>query len=363
MDGEESVGRTMKAAHMARAEGRRVIIKAGELIEARFARGASPTLAARKVLALLIEKASGDAWRPGSHTITKKELRGSHDSNDRINDTLDELMTVSFKMPTISQRGRDAVLTAALIAWNIEETDDDGLAVIEWEFSEPTRQMLQGSDYYARINRAALLALQSKYSVTIFEIGCLLIGKQNRAWRGSLEELREKLGVPHGSFRNFADLRRFVLQPAKAEIDQLAHFIFDWKEQRAPGRGRRICDVELRFTPKRPPAVNAAADELERPKVGRQARRSGTVERLRLVDSDAALPSPETFPTSTLSYGDREEPFRRLAREHGGGWDIDLIAGAYREHMGDKLKTLTGNALRSSFEGFCKSYTSRRPNM
>ena len=351
----------MKAAHMARSEGRRVIIKAGELIEARFARGVSPSLAARKVLALLIEKASGNAWQPGAHTITKKELRGSHESNDRLNDTLDELMAVHFKMPTISGRGRDAVLTAALIAWNIEETDDDGLSTVEWEFSEPARQMLQGSDYYARLNRAALLALQSKYSVTIFEIGCLLIGRHDRTWRGGLDDLREKLGVPHSAFRNFADFRRFVLKPAKVEIDQLAHFTFDWEEKRAPGRGRRIAEVELCFTPKRSAAINAAADEVERPKVGRRSRRDGTVEHLRVVESGKALPAPPTFPTGSLSYGDREAAFAGVARAYGGGWDKDLIADAYRTHMGDKLDTLTGSALLSSWEGFCKSYASRRP--
>lgn len=352
----------MKAAHMARAESRRVIVKAGELIEARFARGVSPSLSARKVLSLLIEKASGDAWRPGAHTITKKELRGSHESNDRLNDTLDELMAVQFKMPTISERGRAAVLTAALISWNIEETDDDGLATVEWEFSEPARLMLQGSDYYARINRAALLALQSKYAVTIFEIGCLLIGKKDRRWRGSLEDLREKLGVPHNSFRNFADFRRFVLLPAKAEIDQLAHFSFDWFEKRAPGRGRRIVEVELHFAPKRSPAVNAAADEIDRPRVGREARRDGGVEHLRLVDSiaDTALPSPVIFGSGSIRY---DLVLCSVGREHGGGWDIDLIADAYRAHMGDKLSSLKGPPLLKSFEGFCKSYAVRRKKL
>ncbi len=354
----------MKAAHMAQAEGRRIIVKAGELIEARFARGVSPSLAARKVLALLIEKASGNAWRVGAHTITKKELRGSHESNDRLNDTLDELMTVHFKMPTISGRGRDAILTAALIAWNIEETDDDGLSTVEWEFSEPARQMLQGSDYYGRLNRAALLALQSKYAVTIFEIGCLLVGRHDRAWRGELEELREKLGVPPSAFRNFADFRRFVLKPAKVEIDQLAHFTFDWEERRAPGRGRRIAAVDLCFTPKRPVATNAAAGEVDRPKSGRQARRDGTVEHLYLVDGPAKRVSTvaaATFPSGSLAYSSDAVPFARLARDHGGGWDIDIIASAYRAHMGERLKTFAGPALLTSWEGFCKSYAARRP--
>src|SRR3546814_14874996 len=73
------------------------IVKAGEFIEARFGAGTSPSFAARKTLALLIAKAAGEAWRPGSHVIAKRELRGTHNANDRIQDTLDELMDVKFQ--------------------------------------------------------------------------------------------------------------------------------------------------------------------------------------------------------------------------------------------------------------------------
>src|SRR3546814_7367132 len=63
------------------------------------------SLAARKTLALLIAKAAGEAWRPGSHVIAKRELRGTHNANDRIQDTLDELMDVKFQMPSTSAKG------------------------------------------------------------------------------------------------------------------------------------------------------------------------------------------------------------------------------------------------------------------
>lgn len=347
------IGRTLKAAHRAEREGRRVVIKPGELIEAKFARGISPTLSARKVLALLIAKAGGDAWRQGTHTITKKELRGSHDSNDRINGILDELMDVKFKMPTISDRGRDAVLTAALIAWNIEETADDGMSIIEWEFSKPARQMLQGSDYYARINRAALLAFQSKYALGIYEIGCLLIGRRDKCWSGSIQEVREKLGVPEGSLTNFAELRRSVLAKAQSEVNQIAHFTFDWKEVRSNGRGRRVEALEFRYSLKSSVKVDEAADELERPRPGRKARREGAVENV------ISLNAPLVFPASgPIDYA--TGPLADIARQHGGGWDKNMIADAYRQHMGEKLKTLSGERMLKSWEGFCKGWNKQR---
>ena len=346
-------GRTLKAAHRAEREGARVVIKPGELIEAKFARGASPSLSARKVLALLIAKAGGEAWREGSHTVTKKELRGSHNGNERINGVLDELMDVKFKMPTISSRGRDAILTAALIAWNIEETADDGMSIIEWEFSEPARQMLQGSDYYARINRAALLAFQSKYALAIYEMGCLLIGRRDKSWSGSVQEVREKLGVPEGSLTNFAEFRRSVLVKAQTEVDQIAHFTFEWKEIRSSARGRRVEALEFRFSPKSAGMVDEAADELDRPRAGRKARRDGTVENV------VTLSAPLSFPASgPIDYAPTH--LADIARQHGGGWDKNMIAGAYRQQMGEKLKTLTGDRMLESWTGFCKGWVKKR---
>src|SRR3546814_4596121 len=61
------IGRTMKAASTISVRDGHAIVKAGEFIEARFGAGTSPSLAARKTLALLIAKAAGEAWRPGSH--------------------------------------------------------------------------------------------------------------------------------------------------------------------------------------------------------------------------------------------------------------------------------------------------------
>jgi hypothetical protein len=277
-DSKPEIGRTMRAAHLSAQDfDGREIVKAGELIEARYASGGSPSLAARKILAILIAKAAGDAWKRQPHRITKRELRGSHESNDRIPRILDELMDIKFKVETIGARGRHAILTAALIAWNIEETDEEDAAIVEWEFTEPARQALQGSDYYARMNRAALLAFDSKYAVTLYELGALLSGRRDPRWYGTIEQLREKLGVEPGKYRDWTDLRRFTIEQAKAEIDQLAHFALTWKEKR---RGRKVIEIELYFWPKPADGVDAAAEEADRPRVGRKARRRGAVEQI-----------------------------------------------------------------------------------
>lgn len=364
---EKETGRTMQAAEQAAISGRN-IVKAGELVEARFGNGVSPSLAARKTLALLIAKAAGDAWKPGPFSMTKRELRGSHESNDRLPATLDELMNIKFSMPTTSSRGRPATLTAALLAWTIHEHDDEGSATVEWEWTEPARSILQGSDYYARLNRAAVLAFRSKYSVTLYELGCLLAGRRDPTWSATIDELRERLGVATGTLTNFADFRRLVLDQAKAEIDQLAAFTMDWQERR--GGRNKVTVVVIAFTPKPAPEIDAAADEIDRHAAGRRARRDGKVERLHLVPPAAAevprLPAKAKlggFPTGTLSFGDTEAAFARVARDLGGGWDIDLIAAAFRTHMGSRLVKLRDQALMASWEGFCRSYAERRPSL
>src|SRR3546814_20791517 len=63
--------------------------------------------------------------------IAKRELRDTHNANDRIQDTLDELMDVKFQMPSTSAQGRAATLTAALPAWTLNEHAEDGRATVE----------------------------------------------------------------------------------------------------------------------------------------------------------------------------------------------------------------------------------------
>jgi plasmid replication initiation protein len=274
------VGRTMRVAHEVRAnfEGDE-IVKAKELIEVRYAKGQSLSLPARKVLNLLIGKAAGDAWKPGSHVITKRELRGSHESNDRLPGIFDELMTTTFKLAVTSRRGNPAVLTAALLAWNIEETSETDDAIIEFEFTEPARKALQESNQYAIMNRAAVLSYDSKYAVTLYEMGCQRWQKRDVTWDGTPADLREILGVPYATYPNWTDLRRRVIDQAIEEVNHLAPFVVSIPERGGIKRqGRKVIGIRLEFWEKEDADKEAAFRELERSRVGRKARRTGKVE-------------------------------------------------------------------------------------
>ena len=192
-----------------------------------------------------------------------------------------------------------------------------------------------------------------------------------------MSALRAALGIPPEVYKDFAQLRRKVLQVAKTEIDQLAHFCVEWREFR---QGRTVAELEFRFFPKDAPAQLATVDELARHSAGRVARRENRVE---LLVPDERAPSstgtarevvtPQArsssgsrargalppFPSGSLRFATDQE-FRDIALTHGGGWDVDLIAEAYREQMGARLERLSGQKLRASWTGFCQSYLARR---
>jgi len=271
------VALTMRVAHeAARAHEGREIVKAGELVDIKFRSGQSPSLAARRTLSLLIGKAAGDAWKDTVHRITKRELRGEHKGNERIGSWLDEVAAIRLTLPTISSRGRTAIERAGLFALLTEETEEGDDSWVEFQFSPAARRVFGDSGMYARLNRAALLAFESKYSITLYELGSLLVGrKYDQTWRGTIPELRAKLGIEGDKYRDWTDLRRFTLEAAKAEIDHLAHFDLTWQEKR---QGRKVTEIELRFLLKEPDDMNEASRECERVKVGRKARRQKTVE-------------------------------------------------------------------------------------
>ena len=75
---DDKPGRTMEVARIEKERGSDTIVQPRELVEVRYARGASLTLSARKILALMMHQAAGDAWRDQEHRIAKRMLRGSH---------------------------------------------------------------------------------------------------------------------------------------------------------------------------------------------------------------------------------------------------------------------------------------------
>lgn len=274
------IGRTMRAAHKAAKDDAGQVVKAGELIQAHFPKGVSPSLTARRVLALMMGAAAGDGWQKQTHRITKRDIRQAHKGNERIEQILDEVAGIRLTLEGISSRGHPARIRGALVRI-IEETSEDDTSWIEFDFYDDVRRLLGASDVYATLNRAALLAFRSKYTVTLYELGCLLSGRRDPTQTFTVADLRRKVGVEDSKYRDWTDLKRFVLNIAMNEINQLSHFSMTFQEHR---KGRAVTAVTLGFWQKDEEGVMAAARELNRPKVGRKARREGTTETLVQLD-------------------------------------------------------------------------------
>ena len=100
------------------------------------------------------------------------------------------------------------------------------------------------------------------------------------------------LGLSGDTLGRWQDMRRFVLDRAIAEINHLAGFHAAYEPIK---RGRRIVGVRLAWGLKAPADLVKAQREMDRPRIGRTARRAGLVEtiadeRYRLAESLANAP-------------------------------------------------------------------------
>lgn len=375
-DAQEGVSpRSMKVAAALARKGGEEFAKPGKLVEVRFVKGQSLSLTASRLLALMILTAGGDAWRDMRHRLRKAEVRRGHKSNERISEMLEELHRTLFAEDDTSWRGKKATKRFSLIQASWEEGEETGW--LEWEFTADARRLIQESQTYAVMNRQAVLGFRSAYSLKLYEEGALQLNRRQPVWKVDMVGLRAALGIDPNIYTDFAQLRRKVLQVATAEIDQLAHFTVEWKEIR---RGRAVIEIEFRFKPKDAPAQIETVDELARHSSGRVARRENTVEQMTIPEDQLVAPeaigqlvaelstklaAPErtprpkfaSFPSGSLKYG--SDDFYNIGKSYGGGWDVDRIANAYREHMGDRLHRVSGRALEKSWKGWCESYAAR----
>lgn len=271
------VGRTMRAAHVRPQEvgGGEGTVKAGELVEAAFAEGASPSAAARKTFALMLARAAGMAWEDRWHSVTKGQLQQAHQTNARMRDVLDELTRTLLRIRVVGDGGDD-ILTGAVVSDYKLAVADDAKARVKWRFSEAMREVMRRSDHYAELRTQVIAGLESRYSVTLYELGCSYYRRRHPVWSGTVDEFRALLGVPK-SYRDWTDVRRRTLTSAKAELDHLAPFAVSWREIR---RGRTVERIEIAFTAKDTDARAEAEAELQRSRIGRRARRSGTAEQV-----------------------------------------------------------------------------------
>ncbi len=338
------------------------LVAAGHQVEMIFRRGQKAlSLRAQKMWHLLIKAAGATLADNVKHCIPLADLYqaglGHMTQAERI-ETLRELQTTLVEVTTDSPKIKGGLRTVSGALLSSVERDHDDRGDLEWYFSPALLIVFASSEHWAVLSKRAVMAFESRYSLRLYEIVSLRSGlDQMTSQIFELEELRDRLGVPAGKLEEWFDLKRKALEPAIAEVNHLAGFTVSYEPIK---RGRSVAAVKLSWGEKSPPERKATKRELDGSKVGRKARRAGTVESV--VAEPPKLPAASVSPLAafpadgSISFG-RWGELARVNLPHPTP-DVDLVASAFRKARAAAGRSLGGGDIEGHFVNFCKQWRS-----
>jgi len=283
---------TLDAVKMHRSDAD-AIVAAGELVDLRFVSGNSLSLRAAKLFCLLIQEAGITVADQVQHRIPYSVLNETfHRSRDELAEAVMELHSTVVSVKLVSRQGRAYTKSGPILSDVEREPDSLDDAEIRFEFSPAMRRVIADSTHWAAVSRRAVLSFESRYSLRLYLFLSLRANLRKVSEDMSLDDLRDMLGVPVNALPRWQDVKRRALDPAVAEINHVAGFRTAYEPIK---RGRRIVGVRLAWGLKDRAELVKAQRELDRPRVGRTARRAGLVEtiaeeRHRLAESIANAP-------------------------------------------------------------------------
>lgn len=254
------------------------IVEAGEVLGMRFSQGDRLTLRAAKLFHLLLDAAGPEVTKEKQHRITFASLNETfRRSVIELEALVDELHGTVLKLRLTDEKGRPFTKSGTILS--DVEREDEGLAQAElrFEFSPTMRKIIADSTHWAVLSRRAVLAFGSRYTLNLYAAVSLRANLRKAVEAFDLESFRDLLGVRPGVASDWRDLRRQVIEPAIAEINQIADVHAEYQPIR---KGRKVVGVSLSWGRKDQPARAEAMKELDRPKVGRKARREDAAEQI-----------------------------------------------------------------------------------
>lgn len=312
----------------------------------------APSLQSLKLMHLMIAKAGGRMADDVRHEMRLSDLKRIAGMMNHTRTSLVPLFEeLSAAVLTVNDSEKmtttvGGLLDQAKIDYRHEVSGD---VLITWTFRTTFKELARDSNHWAILDRQAVFHLGSKYSVLLFQhISSLQNLKHITSKRFTVPDLRMVLGVAEGKSARFSDLKRNIIEAAISEINSdltRLHLTATYHKI-----GRTVAEIEIAWEVKEDLARVKA--ELDRPKVGRKARQSGTAENPVL-----AFPVNGTIRDT--------QPWDRIARNNSpkleGGYVPDLrqLADAFRKWCREKSILLDATSIEKTFTTWCKSYSAR----
>jgi hypothetical protein len=327
------------------------LIAAGEVLDLTFRDGAKMlSLRASKLLHLLVNATGGDACTDKVHSIPIERLNSFHVSLEEFVETCRELFGTTVRMEIDTERGK-ALKVGPMLSDVERDLDDGDGSEIRFQLSPVLRLDLAQSNHWAALSRRAVMAFESRYALRLYEVIAIRAGLSSKASETfTLDDLRSRMGVPPGKLKRWADIRRYVLDAAIAEVNQLSGFTVTYEPVK---RGRSVTAVRLTWAVHGAQGRTAVARELEASRVGRKARREGTVETL--IEDDNDFPVIVSFPKSGSIRRDRWGDIARAALPQPTP-DLNHVAARFRTWAEGKSISLVSPNIEQTFIGFCRGW-------
>ena len=295
---------------------------------------------ALKLMHLMIGAAGGRMAEDVQHELRLAEIKKIDGMRNHTRATLRELFVklAGTVMVFDDTEARCEIiggfLDRAKLDYRQEVSDD---LLVTWWFGGAFRSMAEKSCHWAIMDRQTIFALRSKYSILLYQhIASLTALDHITDKTFTVPELRVVCGVPDKKLGRFADLRRFVIESAIAEINQLSRLTLTATPNKI---GRTVASVTIAWAIN--PDLIEAKRELDRSNIGRKVRLQGTAETPIVA-----------FPASgSIRFLD---PWERLARENCN-WDHGKIADAFRAWCRKKKIKLDAIKIEQKFVNFCAS--------
>ena len=252
--------------------------KAGEVIEM----VGTHTLEAsdRAILNTLYEHAhnSGRMTDPTAEwEIPLAELRrSSHESNDRLFDSLMRLrkveVTLTYFAPDEGKGREQRIFMSGLFDFfDISARELAKRATLRFGLPKKLAELLEYSNRWGRIKSEVVFALTSKYAIALYELIELRRNMDRCVEVLPIDRFRDLLGVPPGSYKLGPDFLRFVVDPAVLEVNGLSDMGVMVEPRRRHARAP-IHEIAVSWWAKQGEEFRAVMQELKRGKAGRMKR-------------------------------------------------------------------------------------------
>jgi len=250
------------------------LIKPAELID--IVGTSSLTLSARRLYnALLANAFGGEMGIEGQEwVVSLQELRGTHRSNERIEDSILALMKTIVAVRLKDGRTR----RVALLGGNDMGEPDRPHGTLTYSFDKKLVPLLRDSTVFGKLELSVMKAFSTKYALALYEAISRRV-RLEHMWHEvfSINDFRGLLGVSEGKLNTFGNLNQYAIKPAVIEINALASFTTIITPIK---KSRKVVAVKVSWFWKDKVNLKKAFAEVRRPRVGRKARISEQVEEI-----------------------------------------------------------------------------------